>query len=172
MKIGTMKKTFKIFGLKQQEINNDQQELNGLIENIFIPRLSVPLYNNNISLLKNNIRIVQNDVMNLNNYKFKNLQSTKLIYTIVSAVNKIINFTNINASLENSNSTLLNTLNSYTSQTTSSITSIAKTNASINQEYLIYIQRFGIPSDGIFDTIKLNDIKYELTTLSNDYAFL
>ena len=172
MKIGTMKKTLRLFALNQEEINNNQQEMNSLIKNIFIPKLSLPLQNNNIALLKNNIRVVENDVINLNNYKFKNLQSTKLIYTIVNAVNKIINFTNINTSLENSNSNLLNTLNTYTSQSTASITSITKTNASIEQAYLIYIQRFGIPSNGIFDPTKLNDIRSELTTLSSQYALL
>ena len=170
MKINKKNTSLTIFGLnKKEEVMNQQENLNSIIDNIFIPNLSRPLQNNNVSLLKNNIKFIYNDFINLNNYKFKNLQSTKLIYTIVQAVNTIINLTNLADSLEASNSILLDTINSQNSQTNAILTSIAKTNASIEQAYLIYIQRFGIPIDGIFDLIKIDEIRSEIKLFSIQY---
>jgi uncharacterized protein YkvS len=43
------------------------------------------------------------------------------------------------------------------------ITSTINVNANIKQEYVIYIQRYGFPKDGVFDLEKLSGIIIEIT---------
>ena len=135
--------------------DKNQIKLNSLIQNIYVPKLLIPLSQNNIPQLENNINQLYKFSIGLNNYKFKNLQSTKLIYSILNATSEIINITMKNTYLNYEN----NRYELEANKQKQHLVASSQTTAVIDYSYLIYIEEYGIPFDGIFDESKLNEIR-------------
>ena len=137
------------------QVCKNQIKLNSLIQNIYVPKLLIPLSQNNIPQLENNINQLYKFSIGLNNYKFKNLQSTKLIYSILNATSEIINITMKNTYLNYEN----NRYELEANKQKQHLVASSQTTAVIDYSYLIYIEQYGIPFDGIFDESKLNEIR-------------
>ena len=151
-------KSKSLFFNDSSQVCKNQKKINLMIQQIYTPQLLIPLSQNNVSQLQNNINNLYNVSIGLNNYKFKKLQSTKLIYSILNATNTIINLTVKNTYLNYENNKYELELNKYKPQ----LVAASQTDAVIDYSYLIYIEEYGIPFDGIFDKTKLNEIKKQL----------
>lgn len=156
--IKSKQKTKRLFLSAASQVSKNQTKLNLMIQKIYTPELLNPLSQNNISQLQDNINNLYNISIGLNNYKFKNLQSTKLIYSILNATNTIINITAKNTYLNYENNRYELELNKNKCH----LVAASQTDAVIDYSYLIYIEEYGIPLDGIFDKHKLNEIKKQL----------
>jgi hypothetical protein len=147
-----------LFFNDSSQVCKNQKKIDLMIQQIYTPQLLIPLSQNNVSQLQNNINNLYSVSIGLNNYKFKNLQSTKLIYSILNATNTIINLTGKNTHLNYENNRYELELNKYKRE----LVAASQTDAVIDYSYLIYIEEYGIPIDGIFDKTKLNEIKKQL----------
>ena len=136
-----------------------QQMFDDLILDRFLKDIIIPLQNRDYSTINLNIsnnKIPEDQKMLLNN-SYVNLPSSKLAYGLIISLNELLLQFNKNSILIEKNNEYLVKINS----TKNIVQEFVYLEANISINYLLYIEKYGIPLDGIFDEDKLNTIILE-----------
>jgi hypothetical protein len=139
--------------------NLAQKMFDDLILNRFLKDIIIPLQNRDYSTIRLNIsnnKIPEDQKMLLNN-SYINLPSSKLAYGLIISLNELLLQFDKNSILIEKNNEYLVKINS----TKNIIQEFVYLEADISIKYLLYIEKYGIPLDGIFDEDKLNTIILE-----------
>lgn len=139
--------------------NSAQKMFDDLILDRFLKHIIIPLQNRDYSTINLNIsnnKIPEDQKMLLNN-SYVNLPSSKLAYGLIIALNELLLQFDKNSILIEKNNEYLIKINS----TKNIIQEFVYLEADISIKYLLYIEKYGIPLDGIFDEDKLNTIILE-----------
>ena len=138
------------------KINTPQVRFNALILERFLKDIIIPLTNKDFSTIRLNIsnNIIPEDQKLLLNDSYVNLPSNKLAYALIIALNELLLQFEKNAILTEKNNEYLIKINS----SKNIIQEFLYVETDISIKYLLYIEKYGIPLDGIFDSEKLKTI--------------
>lgn len=156
MQFSNNRQSFGLFG-NSSVVSNPQKKFDKLIEKVFTSDFIDPLFNRNIDSLIINIdnKKIFKDETIITNKEFRKLPSAKLAEGAIQGIYKLIETYNKYKSLEENYESMLleNSKKDYTK-----INTALNVNIDISVKYLIYLEKYGLPEDGIFDEEKLEDI--------------
>jgi hypothetical protein len=138
------------------KINPPQVMFNALILERFLQDIIIPLSNKDYSTIRLNIsnNIIPEDQKLLLNDSYVNLPSNKLAYALIVALNDLLLQYEKNAILTEKNNEYLVKINSSKNV----VQEYLYVETDISVKYLLYIEKYGVPLDGIFDGEKLQNI--------------
>jgi len=170
MKISSKYNKKSLFNKPICNLNNNlmnyQNEFDKIIKTRYLDDFIIPLKNKNFDLIIKNIenkRIIEDENI-LFNYKFSKLPSAQLAYSTIITISNILQEMNKNDFLTKLNNDYLITSN----KSNQKITTVLTADSDISSQYLFYIEKYGIPEDGIFEEDKLNEF---ITTNNSDILF-